>query len=164
MKNLQIGFARADIRPPNGLFISGYYSERLGQGCLDDLKASVLAFSDGERTAVVFTIDVIGIDQEFGDELRKLIAQRTGLPYEAVYYACTHTHTAPAISSDLFPIDPAFNSILFRQLADAAVLEAYELPSWENFRIEISGEEVCAGEVCDALLVKNSTRRPLSRR
>lgn len=121
MSNLKIGFARTMLNPPNDLFISGYYSERRGQGCLDDLAASVLAFSDGERTAVVFTMDVIGIDQEFGDELRKIIAGRTGLPYEAIYYACTHTHTAPAISSDLFPIDPEFNSIMFRQCADAAV-------------------------------------------
>ncbi|MBQ7313676.1 MAG: hypothetical protein IJW81_08855, partial [Clostridia bacterium] len=101
MSKLTIGFGRADITPPNGLFISGYYSERRGQGCLDDLKASVLAFSDGEKTAVVFTLDVIGIDEEFGDRLRGIVAERTAatraqhqIPITAVCRTGQHTDDA----------------------------------------------------------------------
>jgi len=142
MSKLTIGFGRADITPPNGLFISGYYSERRGKGCLDDLKASVLAFSDGEKTAVVFTLDVIGIDEEFGDRLRSLIAERTGLPYEAVYYACTHTHTAPAISSDLFPIDPEYNSIMFRKCADAAAEAIADMSAADVFTARGTVEDI----------------------
>ncbi len=142
MSKLNIGFARTFLNPPDGLFISGYYNERRGQGMLDDLAASVLAFSDGERTAVVFTIDVIGIAEDFGDVLRKTVAERTGLPYEAVYYACTHTHTAPAISSDLFPIDPEFNSILFRQCADAAVRAMADMSPAEVFTARGKAEDI----------------------
>lgn len=142
MSKLTIGFGRADITPPNGLFISGYYSERRGQGCLDDLKASVLAFSDGEKTAVVFTLDVIGIDEEFGDRLRGIVAERTGLPYEAVYYACTHTHTAPAISSDLFPIDPEYNSIMFRKCADAAAEAIADMSAADVFTARGTVEDI----------------------
>ncbi|MBP3293671.1 MAG: hypothetical protein J6N32_07955 [Clostridia bacterium] len=142
MSKLAIGFGRADITPPNGLFISGYYSERRGQGCLDDLKASVLAFSDGEKTAVVFTLDVIGIDEEFGDRLRGIVAERTGLPYEAVYYACTHTHTAPAISSDLFPIDPEYNSVMFRKCADVAAEAIADMSAAEVFTARGTVEDI----------------------
>ena len=142
MSKLKIGFGRTDITPPNGLFISGYYSERRGMGCLDDLKASVLAFTDGEKTAVVFTIDVIGIAQDYGDEMRKIIAERTGLPYEAVYYACTHTHTAPAISSDLFPIDPEYNSVMFRKCADAAAEAIADMSEAEVFTARGTVEDI----------------------
>lgn len=120
MSGLKVGFGRADITPPNGLFIQGYYSERRGSGYRDRLMASCIAFSDGEKTAVVISLDLIGINQENGDKMRKIVAERTGLPYEAVFYACTHTHTGPAINDGLYPSDPEYNSVMFRSVADAA--------------------------------------------
>lgn len=119
MSNLKVGFGRADITPPNGLFIQGYYEERRGTGVLDRLTASCIAFSDGEKTAVAISMDLIGINQERGDAMRKIIAERTGLPMEAVFFACTHTHTGPAVYDGLFRCDPDYNSIMFRSVADA---------------------------------------------
>lgn len=120
MSNLKAGFGRADITPPNGLFIQGYYNERRGTGFRDHLTASCIAFSDGEKTALVISLDLIGINQDRGDAMRKVISERTGLPVEAVYYACTHTHTGPAIYDGLYPCDPEYNSVMFRSVADAA--------------------------------------------
>ena len=121
MGKLKVGFGRADITPPDGLYLQGYYSERRGDGFLDRLTGSCIAFSDGEKTAVVFSLDLIGINQVVADVMRKVIADRNGLPVEAVYFACTHTHTGPTVSAGgLYPNDEAYNSILFRRLADAA--------------------------------------------
>jgi len=120
MSELKIGFGRINLDAPTGIHISGYYSNRRAQGALDDLTASVLAVSDGENTALVYTFDQIGIAQTTGDEMRRIISERTGVPFEAVFYACTHTHTAPEISKGLYDNDPDYNSILFRRLADSA--------------------------------------------
>lgn len=120
MSQLKAGFGRADITPPEGLFMQGYYEERRATGFLDRLTASCIAFSDGEKTAVVISMDLIGIDQDRGDAMRKVIAERTGLPFEAVFFACTHTHTGPAIYNSLYPCDPEYNSVMFRSVADAA--------------------------------------------
>ncbi len=117
MGKLKVGFGRADITPPEGLYMPGYFYERRGEGYLDRLTASCIAVSDGEKTAVIFSLDLIGINQAVGDEMRKTIAERAGLPVEAVYYACTHTHTGVAVGDH---IDEAYNSVLFRTLADAA--------------------------------------------
>ncbi len=133
MSNLKIGFGRADITPPLGLYLAGYAEVRQGDGWLDDLAASALAFSDGETTAVVLTVDNIGITQMYGDELRKTVARRTGLPPEAVFFACTHIHTAPSIHGGFFPVDTAYNSVFFRQLADAAATALSDLSDGEVY-------------------------------
>ena len=117
MGKLKVGFGRADITPPEGLYMPGYFYERRGEGYLDRLTGSCIAVSDGEKTAVIFSLDLIGINQAVGDQMRKIIAERAGLPVEAVYYACTHTHTGVAVGDH---IDEAYNSVLFRTLADAA--------------------------------------------
>ena len=117
MGKLKVGFGRTDITPPKGLFMPGYFYERRGEGVLDRLMGSCIAVSDGEKTAVVFSLDLIGINQVVGDEMRKIIAERNNLPIEAVYYACTHTHTGVAVGHH---VDEAYNSILFRKLANAA--------------------------------------------
>jgi len=133
MSNLKIGFGRADITPINGLYMAGYPTVRRGDGCLDDLSASCIAVSDGSTTAVVFTIDNIGITQLRGDELRRTVAERVGLPYEAVFYACTHIHTAPSIHGGFFPVDHEYNSIFYRSLADIAVQAIADLSEAELY-------------------------------
>ena len=125
MASLKAGFSRVDITTPCGISLAGYYDDRKSVGALDKISASCLAVSDGENTAVVFTVDVMGINQPVGDEMRRIICDRTGLPYEAVYFACTHSHTGPSIyPNDLVPNDPAYNSVLFRKqpsLEDALI-------------------------------------------
>ena len=134
MSTLKAGFARTDLNPPLGISVDGYFEDRKADGFRDRLHGSCIALSDGENTAVVFSIDLIGIRQKMGDDLRRLIAERTGLPYEAVFYACTHTHTAPATSGgDAYSGDDAYNSVLFRLLADAACEAVADLSDAEIY-------------------------------
>ena len=124
---LKAGFARLDVTPPLGVFMQGYYNERRAAGIRDPLYVNAVAFGDGERTAVALSLDVIGINQVESDLCRKVVAQRTGLPYEAVFMACTHTHTGPVIYGGLYPKDAGYNEILFRRIADAATLAIADL-------------------------------------
>ena len=61
---MKAGFARLDITPPFGTCISGYFNERRADGILDPLQAHAIAITDGERTAAVVSLDVIGINQQ----------------------------------------------------------------------------------------------------
>lgn len=124
---LQAGFARLDVTPPLGVFMQGYYSERRATGIRDPLYANAVAFGDGERTAVAVSLDIIGINQAECDLCRKVVAQRTGLPYEAVFLACTHTHTGPVVYDGLYPKDAGYNEMLFRRIADACALAVADL-------------------------------------
>ncbi len=104
--------------------MSGYFHTRLADGILDPLQAHAVAFDDGEKQAAVVSLDLIGICQEEMDALRQTVVRKTGLPYEAVFVACTHTHTGPYVSAkDLRAIvDPAYNQYLYNRVADAIAL------------------------------------------
>lgn len=127
MSNFKAGFARFDVTPPFGICMQGYYNIRHAEGILDPLLASALAVSDGKKTAVVFSLDFIGINQTISDIARNVIAEKTGLPYEAIFLACTHTHTGPTLYPGQYPYDPEYNNVLYRKLADAAVTAINDL-------------------------------------
>ena len=93
---LKVGFGRVDITPPLGIKLAGYFRERVSDGVLDPLEANAVAFSDGERTAVLVSIDNISLRAYF-TLFRKRVADATGLPQEAVFLATTHIHTGPLL-------------------------------------------------------------------
>jgi neutral ceramidase len=124
---LAVGFARLDITPPLGIFMQGYYSERRASGIRDPLYVNAVAFSDGEQRSVVLVLDIIGMKQDECDACRDMVAERNDLPREAVFVACTHTHTGPVVSDGLYKKDPLYNEMLFRRLADAATLALADL-------------------------------------
>ena len=124
---MQAGFARVDITPPLGTPVVGYFEERRAKGVLDNLEANALALSDGSRTAVLIAADLLGIEGvEFNATLRRRVAEAAGVPSEAVYLHCTHTHTGPGAGkadrgrTDLFDGTGFYNEFLATRLADVA--------------------------------------------
>ncbi|MBQ2743084.1 MAG: hypothetical protein IJF32_09795, partial [Oscillospiraceae bacterium] len=71
---LKAGFARGEITPPLGVSVQGYFEPRTAKGVLDPLLATAVAFDDGEKRAVVMSIDVIGMNMEFMSLLRPAVA------------------------------------------------------------------------------------------
>ena len=100
------GFDRTVITPPHGTPMRGYFFQRLSTGVLDDLELNTLAASDGERSIVIICADLCEIPQARADCIRHVIAEKTGLPYEAVFINCTHTHTGPDVSNGEKPLSP----------------------------------------------------------
>ncbi len=122
MSSLTAGFARADITPPLGIYMSGYYEPRNAAGILDPLCANALAFGDGEKSAVIIALDIIGIPQSVLDGMRRDIASSCGLEADSLLVTCSHTHTGPEIGGKLFPCDEAYNTRLTYLLAQAVSL------------------------------------------
>lgn len=122
MSNLKAGFARIDITPPMGIFMSGYYEPRNAVGVLDPLYANVLAIGDGNASALLFALDVIGIPQRVLDDMRKQIGASCGIDDGSILITCSHTHTGPEIGGGLFPVDEAYNTRLTYLLAQAGAL------------------------------------------
>ena len=139
MSVFQTGFARVDITPPLGVYISGYYEPRIADGILDPLLASALAVSDGENMALILSVDVIGFPQSEMDPCRAQIAKALKIPQEAIFIACTHTHLGPVLAGDLFPHDDSYLQVFHRRLQDAAVLAAQDL---QETKLEI-GRNSC---------------------
>lgn len=128
MGNLKVGFARLVITPPLGIHLAGYYKERIAVGILDELEANVVAFSDGENTAVTISLDLLHISQVHMDEIRKRVAADNNLSYEAVFIACTHTHTGPAVFNDASgKISSTYDEYLMCRISDAVKLAIEDL-------------------------------------
>lgn len=100
--SLRVGVAEADITPPVGFPIAGYYHERLADGTIDPLKAKAIVFRDTNESAALVVCDLIGIATDLSREVRQRAAAKTGIPVKNIVLAATHSHTAPDYMKELF--------------------------------------------------------------
>lgn len=130
MANFQAGFACADVTPPLGIEISGYFVDRYATGILDALQARALAVRCG-GSAILIALDNLMIDQDQMLAYRIQIAQKTGLTPADIFISCSHTHTGPLVGrSELDENkhgEKAYGDYLGRKLADCALLAMRDL-------------------------------------
>lgn len=98
---IRVGMAEADITPPIGFPMAGYYHERLAEGTIDSLKAKAIVFREGNTTAALVVCDLIGIASDLSHELRRSASKKTGIPAPNIVIAATHSHTAPDYMKEL---------------------------------------------------------------
>ncbi len=129
MNQLSAGFARVNITPELGIRISGYFIERIADGVLDELEINAVAVSDGSKKAVLMSVDSLGLhDDDLMAEYRKYVAEKAGIPYEAVFIASTHTHTGPEWSNPEKDCpEKRYANFMKYRLADAAVMALNDL-------------------------------------
>ena len=99
---LRVGVAEADITPPKGFPVAGYYHERLATGTTDPLKARALVIRGEKAQAAVVTCDLTGISMDLTAEVRRRASTRTRIPAENIILTATHSHTAPDYTKDLY--------------------------------------------------------------
>ena len=69
---LHAGFAVENISPQRPVQLSGFVIRRnLSEGIHDLLYARVLTFSDGQTTACLITLDLIGVDENLTEMIRQ---------------------------------------------------------------------------------------------
>lgn len=103
---LRVGVGEADITPPAGFPMAGYYHERLAEGIIDPLKAKAIVFrsgaGDGEVVAALVVCDLIGVSTDLAREVRKRASEQTGIPASHIAISATHSHTAPDYMKELW--------------------------------------------------------------
>ena len=92
---IEVGVAVADITPPPGYRMSGYFHERLATGVHDPLKAKALVLVEGDRQAALVFCDIIGLSPDVSASARRLAEEKTGIPASNIMIAATHSHTGP---------------------------------------------------------------------
>jgi hypothetical protein len=100
--SLRVGIAEADITPPLGFPIAGYYHERLAEGMIDPLKAKAIVFRDGEMQSALVVCDLIGIATDLSKAIRQRASEKTGIPAANIVISATHSHTAPDYMKELY--------------------------------------------------------------
>ncbi|MBQ9977431.1 MAG: neutral/alkaline non-lysosomal ceramidase N-terminal domain-containing protein [Clostridia bacterium] len=133
MKELKAGFARIDITPEIGINLAGYAEERIADGILDPLLASAVAVSDSDTTAVIFSLDLVGIDQISAKEIREAIEKEIGVSGDAVYIACTHTHLGPASARKYADWCENVAGVIYKKLVGLAKMAVDDLKPAQMF-------------------------------
>lgn len=124
MSELKVGFARLDITPKLGTSLAGYPRVRLADGVLDPLMATAVAFDDGNKRVVLFSVDHLGLGNDRINTMRPVIAEAAGTEEAAIHVCCTHTHLGPKTSAKE---NDEYIGMLTQKMCDAAVLAVNDL-------------------------------------
>src|SRR4051794_14939229 len=111
---LYAAYAEADITPPLGGSMPGYFRDRQAAGVLDALKAKVLFLRQGEESVALVACDLIGMGAVHVARIRARVKEVAQSPPRHVWVHCTHTHTGGMLArsgdftSDAETIYPGF--------------------------------------------------------
>ena len=121
MNTLRVGFARVNITPPMGIFVEGYYKERLADGVLDDLEINALALACVDSKVLLLSVDHCGLDKDSCTAFRRHISEKTEVPVECIFISSTHTHTAPRVKHESSEqMEKEYYQWLYCKMADVA--------------------------------------------
>ncbi|HQZ68771.1 MAG TPA: neutral/alkaline non-lysosomal ceramidase N-terminal domain-containing protein [Planctomycetaceae bacterium] len=99
---LRVGVGEADITPPAGFPMAGYYHERLAEGEIDPLKAKAIVFRDEHTSGALVVCDLIGVSTDLKNQVRQRASEKTGIPESNIAISATHSHTAPDYMKELY--------------------------------------------------------------
>jgi hypothetical protein len=89
----QAAYAEANITPPLGGSMPGYFQDRRATGVLDPLKAHVLMLRKGKERIAIVQCDLIGMGAREVERIREAVRERVKPAPTAVWVHCSHTHT-----------------------------------------------------------------------
>jgi len=127
---LYAGVCETNITPPPGVWMGGYAYRATGcRGIHDELYARALVVDSGHFRLALVTADLVALDFELVDRMRKEIAERLGTLTAAVMLHCTHTHGGPLTRSfrGMGTPDPAYLDVMARKLIGVALQAAERL-------------------------------------
>jgi neutral ceramidase len=97
--NVRVGVAEADITPPMGVPMAGYYHARGADGVLDRLFSKAMVIESGGERAAFVVLDLIGVTRGITDSARSMIEKTTGIKADHVMISATHAHTGPELAN-----------------------------------------------------------------
>ncbi|MBE7040316.1 MAG: hypothetical protein E7398_06295 [Ruminococcaceae bacterium] len=138
---MKTGYSKICINPPYGAPIVGYYEPRYVKGITSSLYTRAVAFDDGNKKAVVITVDVCLLSFSFYNRIKDEIVKATGIDRDAIFINLSHTHTGPLVGGDFasnIKGSDVYDEFLLSSTRDVAV---YALADLCESRIE-TGETV----------------------
>lgn len=95
MDQLYLGVGREIITPKVGGRLFGYAPDVYSESVHDDLTATALYFSQGDKKALMISATVCLIHTDLADEILERIEQTTGISKDNILLSATHTHSGP---------------------------------------------------------------------
>ena len=95
---MECGFSKVCITPKLGSIMAGTMELKHATGVLDDLYARAISFYDGEKRALLISLDLCNMSTEVNDACRIRISEECGIDIDSIMLTCTHTHAGPMAS------------------------------------------------------------------
>ena len=131
---LLVGTTEVDITPSEPVAVSGQFHLRIAKTVETPIVANVIALESREEdvyrdAAIMVSCDLLYIPGEVLEHVRKVVHERLpGLNTKKIFINGTHTHTAPVLLSDKYPIPKEgvmqveqYRAFLTERVADAIV-------------------------------------------
>lgn len=97
MNKLLLGFAREIITPKVGCNMAGYSDHLYSTSVNDDLTTSVMAFKSGNTEFILISNTLLLLSNMLADKLRREVSNVSGVAFDKIMIACSHTHSGPNI-------------------------------------------------------------------
>ncbi|NIP24828.1 MAG: hypothetical protein GWN67_18810, partial [Phycisphaerae bacterium] len=95
---LKAGFAKVDITPPAGVWLSGYAARKKpSESISDKLYAKAVVLDDGQNKIAIVSDDLLWFPLEMTAEIRGIVKKEIGIPENNILLCATHTHFGPKI-------------------------------------------------------------------
>ena len=145
-QSIKAGVAQADITPPVGYRMAGYFNERLSTGIHDPLFAKAIVLQDSnEKFAWVFT-DLVGHSLNISTNARAEASAKTGILVKNIMICSTHSHTGPL-----------FEGVIRDYLHDVAIKK-----DGKDSREEIDYPKFLINQIVKTIVEANSKLEPVS--
>ena len=93
---LHFGAAAADITPPVGIAMGGYWGRRSGATHIHDrLMAKALVCGQGAARVALVAVDLVGLDAGVVRAIRTRVERATSIDSAAIMVCASHTHAGP---------------------------------------------------------------------
>lgn len=94
---MKVGTSQIEITPKPGIDLTGFaVRPQPSTGVLDPLWIRALFLEDGAEKLLWLHADLLALDKQLSDRLRRRIELESGVPFPRVLLSTTHTHSAPA--------------------------------------------------------------------
>jgi len=122
VKQFMAGYGRENVTPDKPLTLGGSgTADRESEGNLDFLYVTCIALTDtADQTVLLITQDFLNADDSFVVPAKEKIAEATGVPFENIMVSGTHTHSAPAITSQSLPGMAAYREVYYKAIVKAS--------------------------------------------
>lgn len=129
-QELFVGLSETNITPP-----VGYPHYRgISTGIHDTLYAKAIYFRQGGEEAVLVECDLLWVSRFLSTDVRLQAQKETGIPFQNMIIAGTHSHTSPAYDEDILelnehlrdstPENPLIDGIEYHEWLRAQIVQA----------------------------------------
>lgn len=120
--SLKVGVGKTVITPRQNMKMAGFARSQVSTGVHDDLHARCLVLEDkAGNAAVMMSVSIVGLNDEFAALIREGISEKTGIPGENMVISCTHTHSGPARGRNDSPTSHEYSAYLIEKCVESAV-------------------------------------------